>query len=330
MIKNFEDFLNENDRYSRTRTYNEASFADEAIKALTKAGFAVNNISTPRQKNNDNLACEISFPKILDFLKEYYNIEKERVICKSDVESFVSLIKMSTIVYKKGYAQRPGVSSKDFSFDSIPDLVNKMKTYFTAQFISGPGVFNAIHSNYNRYQVFPNDIRLDTKYLYRNRWLPGIGHNIDAPPLRKKLPEGAKTALNNIFPEFSSLYDKIYAISPEYLEYATDSYCAFIEFYYVEISDEKLDIHADLSNAIFDYSRDRIVFMDNALHVRKEKTHMKVSYYGEQRFSTSSGSKDFAPYLDKFRAMPQEYLEKYMDDYLHRKRGMLTGKKFGI
>ena len=209
-------------------------------------------------------------------------------------------------------------------------MVSNLKRYFTAQFISGAvGVFNTPRYDYS-YRVFPNDLRLDTKNTYRNRWTPNASNEIGIPPLRKKIPQGAKNALNKIFDGFSSLYDKIYTISPEYLEYATDVYCAFIEFYYLEMSGEKMDMHADLSYAIFDKSRDSFIVMINSMNVRKEKSSMKVNYYGEQQFNSFSSKKEFATYTDKFRAMSQENLDSYMEDFLEKKRGMIAGKKFGL
>jgi hypothetical protein len=330
MIKNFEDFLGENER-TRTRTYNEPRFIDEAIKALTNAGFVVTNKSTPRQKNNDNLACEITFPSVLVFMKEYYGIGEERVVC-SNLTRIIENHRYDTVIYKIGNVITPGSSSPDFKFVSIPELVENLKRYMTASLISGSKLGS--REDKQSYKVFPNDIRIDKKNTYTTRWAPGVGNEIGIAPIRKKLPVSAVSILNKIFDNFSKYYSQIYSISPEYLEYATDLYCAFIEFYYMEIADTSTTckITADLANVSSpDNEHNWIPMINNSTNVRKEKTHMKVSYYGDQTsFHTSNGYKDLKPYLDKFRDFSEEKLDSYFSDYLTTKRGMIAGKKFGL
>jgi hypothetical protein len=330
MIKNFEGFLNENER-SRTRTYNEPSFTEEVITALTKAGFVVVDKSTPRQKTNDNLACEITFPPMLVFLKEYYGIGEERIVC-SNLTSLIKNYKYDTIIYKKRYVQRPGASSTDFKFDSVEDLVENLKRYMTASLISGSRL--SVVGEKQKSKVFPNDIRIDNKNTYTNRWTPGVGNEVGIAPIRKKLPASAITILNKIFDNFSNYYNQIYSFLPEYLEYATDLYCAFIEFYYIEIANTSTvcNITADLGSITsLENGNNWIPLISNSTNVRKEKSHMKVSYYGDQTsFHTSNGYKDLKPYLDKFRDFSEEKLDSYFNDYLTTKRGMIAGKKFGL
>lgn len=326
MIKNFEDFLGENER-SRTRTYNEPRFTDEAIKALTKAGFVITDKSTPRQKNNDNIACEITFPPILEFMKEYYGIGEERVVC-SNLKSLIENYRYDTVIYKIGNVQRPGVGSSDFKFSSVKELVENLKRYMTASLISG----SRLIAN-QTYKVFPNDIRIDKKNTYRNRWTPGAGNDVGIAPIRKKLPTSALTILDKIFDNFSKYYNQIYSFLPEYLEYATDLYCALIEFYYIEVADTSTvcRIFASLGGVTSTEKHNWIPLIDATTNVRKEKTSMKVSYYGDQEsFHTSNGYKDLKPYVDKFRDFSEEKLDSYFNDYLTTKRGMIAGKKFGL
>lgn len=331
MIKNFESFLNEN---VRPRTYESESFIDEAFDALTSAGFVITNLSTPTQKKNDNLACEISFPGILEFVEEYYSIGKDRVVYNGNLENFVKSFRITRTIYKIGNVMTPGSSSPDCKFSSIPELVKNMKILFGSRLVSNQlgffGVERDLKMSGQSCSVFPNDIRIDTKSTYRTS---GIGYDIGIPPLRKKLPDSAISILNNICSGFSTLYKKIYSISPEYLEYATDVYCAFIEFYYLEISHAKFVISADLSTIISDLtSNSWIAITSNTVNVRKQKVHMKVTYYGEQAYYSGYGKDGnlLGTYTDKFKKMTEDQLDSYFNDYLTTKRGMITGKKYGL
>jgi hypothetical protein len=330
MIKNYTEFLNENLRYGNAALGDD--FIKNATAALTDAGFIVISNSTPRQLKNGNLACTISYPKMLDFLKEYYNLDKN-VILAGDIalDDLFKRLKVKTIIYKRGAVIREGQSSDDFKFSSYNELVLNMKIFFCKEFIKGStrsfdasvGLPVARAAYDAPWSVFP-----------RMREVVDDYHKLQPP--KTKLSDGAKKILDGYVRDFSKKYDRLALVCPAYVEKINSILSTYAEFIILNQHEFSKDDFFTPNELLYFQNTTNNFHFDIASMQRsviKDKASMKVSYnlaVNAYRGQPATYKDELASIYEKLLKMTDAEREEYFENLHFKKRGIITGKKYGL
>lgn len=329
-ILTYDKFLNENAIYETSVASSPGNFVKEAVKALTDEGLIVEVLSSDRQLKNDNLFCKISFPKIVDFIKEYYDFDYDTQVAYTEgnnLKQAVNNFSFNDIVfYSKGYMMRTSKSNTDFEYSSVERMVQETKVFLAKAFIKTSGARGQI--------LFP---KRNKKMFSDDR---SFSKATQSQHLRN-LPGDVKKIFDQIDSEFSKTYDLLCPFDEDNCKLITLMLCSLAELQVLKPEFEIGIIKPTLftiksSNRpsdrwkfySFDYSLTKNLF------TRKDVFYMfdDIIAPGDSWWSIEN-SDWFPDYRDaylKFQRMTQKELDSYFADLSHRKRGTIHGKKFNL
>lgn len=321
-MKNFLEFINE--------SVGTENFIEEAVSALNSHGIEVEITSTPKQILNQNLMCTLTFKKLIEFIEDYYKIDRSQILGILSLDQIRNL-EFNLMIYKSGYVQKPESSGVvPFKFSSVDDMAEKTQALIAKEFIKGnTRYFNTSMYKHNHtgmtslWQVFPNDVKMNKT---QDSWLPEL-----AFPKRLKLPSGAHKVLSKMMKEFSNYYDKL-SFCPVYLENLTTTLCALADTL-VHSPNNNYQISETLTMI-----KDNSTSTDSLSHISKptiikNKVSCKISYFssiGNANYGTSLDHQYFEEAYRKYSNMSQTELDAYFEDFAIKKRGSIAGKKFGL
>ena len=347
-ILSYDKFLNETASGSgtyRSTTFDRSvsvasspgNFVKEAVKALTDGGMNVEVLSSDRQLKNDNLFCKISFPKIVNFIKEYYDFDYNTQVAYiegNNLKQEVNNFSIDNIVlYSKGYMMRTSGQNTEFEYSSIERMVQETKVFLAKAFIYSSGSKGQI--------LFP---KRNKKILVGDGSEKSFSKSVQSKHSRN-LPDSVKKIFDQI-DEFSKSYNLLYSFDEDNCKLITLMLCSLAEMELLKPGFEIGKIKATLftlksSNRStdkrkfyrFDYSLTKNLFTRKDTFRILRATTLDEIIIPEESWWSMENTDWFLDYKNaylKLQAMSQEELDSYFTDLAIRKRGVIHSKKFNL
>jgi hypothetical protein len=336
-ILSYDKFLKEN----VSTPLGEKTFVNEAVKALTAEGFVITVRSTSRQLKNDNLFCTISYPKVVDFIREYYDFDFNTQVeytkgnnLKQDAEN---LNFEDITIYSRGSMMRAKKANPEFLFSGIEDMVLKMKIFFAKAF------------------VYTAPARGQFLFPKRNKKILWNAENSSESSLTKSfqsqhsrnLPDGTKRLLDSITPGFTKSYDSLISLDESNTKLITLMLCTLASLNIENpdlLSIKKIDPRtfsyndSDSSKKAWQPLRNSIEFYQFTYSITKNiltkkdvfRTVSGVIVPDIWSIERSAWLQDYLDTYLKLQAMSQQKLDAYFEDFVHKRRGVIHAKKFNL
>lgn len=326
-IVSFEDFVNESSSYAA------GSFIDTAVKALEAEGFLVSVNSTPRQVKNDNLSCTLMYPKGYELLGEYGLGDKNILIFDgTSLKDFFDEIELKPLtIYKIGNVIYDGDSHNAASFGnrlgvSIDLLVKKMKTLFIKEFLN--------QTNSLRYRPDPGAWPRD-KYMIVSDNLKIVDHPVShyseytVPPKEVRnyqLPKNLLDLCEKMKPGFRREYEIVKKKFPQYIDYFSDSIAANASV--LALLGHDLYFSPFFMGNLCDWNTSlRLTSYKDSISIFIHSPSLRYIGFDKDFYEVSDS---IMKQWERIRKMNPEEIDEYYKDFYTRKRGTISGKKFGL
>jgi hypothetical protein len=326
-IASFEDFVNE------SKSYSAGSFIDTAVKALEDEGFLVSVNSTPIQIKNDNLNCILMYPKSYELLK-LYNLDESNILIfdGSTIKDFfdnletkpLTIFKIGNVMFD-GEQKNNSITFKSGNGISTDALVERMKTLFMKEFIK--------QTSRLRYRLDPSaPSRL--KYMIISDNLKLIDSSYERHPsyslsLKKReirsypLPQNLLELCDKVHNGFKKEYEAVAEKFPDYMSLFSDTIAANVAPLVLE----------GINLPFSPFNMRAVSTLDSSLRLFSYKDSISIMAYNYWALSSENSKKvieEIEKLWEKIRKMNPEEIDEYYKDFYTRKRGTISGKKFGL
>lgn len=325
-IVSFEDFVNE------SKSYSAGSFIDTAVKALEAEGFLVSVNSTPTQIKNDNLNCILMYPKGYELLK-LYNLDESNILIfdGSTIKDFFDNLETKPLtIYKIGNVMFDGEQNNSITFKSgygisIYDLVERMKTLFMKEFIKQTNRLryrlDPSTPSHLKYMIISDNLKLiDSSYEGQPGYSLGLKkREIRSYPLPKSLLELCDKVHNGFKKEYEAVAEKF----PDYMSLFSDTIAANVAPLVLE----------GINLPFSPFNMRTVSTLDSSLRLFSYKDSISIMAYNYWSLSSENSKKaieEIEKLWEKIRKMNPEEIDEYYKDFYTRKRGTISGKKFGL
>jgi len=325
-VASFEDFMKE------SKSYSAGSFIDTAVKALEAEGFLVSVNSTPTQIKNDNLNCILMYPKGYELLK-LYNLDERNILIfdGSTIKDFFDNLETKPLtIYKIGNVMFDGEQNNAITFKSgngisTDALVEGMKTLFIKEFIKQTNRLryrlDPSAPSHLKYMIISDNLKLkDSSYEGQPSYSLGLKkRDIRSYPLPQNLLELCDKVHNGFKKEYEAVAEKF----PDYMSLFSDTIAANAAPLVLE--------GIDLPFSPFNMRA--VSTLDSSLRLFSYKDSISIMAYNYWALSSENSKKvieEIEKLWEKIRKMTPEEIDEYYKDFYTRKRGTISGKKFGL
>jgi len=324
-VASFEDFMKE------SRSYSVGSFIDTAVKALEAEGFLVTVNSTPTQIKNDNLNCILMYPKGYELLK-LYNLDESNILAfdGSTVKDFFGNLETRPLtIYKIGNVMFDGEQGNFITFKSgydisINDLVERMKALFMKEFLKQTSRLSyrldPSTPSHLKYMIISDNLKLINSFERHSDYSLSLkNREVRSYPLPKSLLD----LCDRVHAGFKKEYEAVAEKFPEYMNLFSDTIAANVAPLVLK--------GIDLPFSPFNMRA--VSTLESSLRLFSYKDSISIIAYDYWSLSSENSKsviEEIKKLWEKIRKMNPEEIDEYYKDFYTRKRGTITGKKFGI